>query len=117
MYAVIRRYRLAEGASVEELMQHVHRGFVPIVSRVPGFVAFHAIDLGDGKIASVSVFDTRDAAEESTRRAADHIAQELSACFAGPPEVEQGEVGSFALREEGDDAAQLASGQPASGPA
>ncbi len=111
MYAVIRRYHLAEGASIVDLMQRVHQGFVPIVSRVPGFVAFHAIDLGEGRIASVSVFDGRDAAEESTRRAADHIEQELSALFAGPPEIEHGEVGAYAVREPGE-APQLDSGQP-----
>ena len=103
MYAVIRRYRLAEGASVEELMQQVQRGFVPIIGRVPGFVAFHAIDVGDGAIVSVSVFDGRDSAEESTRRAADHIERELADFFAGPPEVEAGEVGAHALKLGPDD--------------
>ena len=112
MYAVIRRYRLAESASIEELMARVHRGFVPIVARVPGFVAFHAIDLGEGRIASVSVFDGRDAAEESTRRAADHIAQELAAFFAGPPEIEHGVVRAPAVRE-GAAAPRVDSGQPA----
>ena len=111
MYAVIRRYRLAEGASVEELMARVHRGFVPIVARVPGFVAYHAIDLGDGRIASVSVFEGRDAAEESSTRAADYIKEELAPFFAGPPEVEHGEVGAHAVREPGD-APHLDSGQP-----
>ena len=103
MYAVIRRYRVAEGASVEELMQRVHRGFVPIISRVPGFVAYHAVDLGDGAVVSVSVFDGRDAAEESTRRAADYVDRELAGLFAGPPEVEHGEVGAHAVGQAGPD--------------
>ena len=103
MYAVIRRYRLAEGASVEEVMGRVHRGFVPIISRVPGFVAYHAIDLGNGAVVSVSIFDGRDAAEESTRRAADYIRQELASLFAGPPEVEHGEVGAHAVGPAGAD--------------
>ncbi|CAA9585508.1 MAG: hypothetical protein AVDCRST_MAG19-4532 [uncultured Thermomicrobiales bacterium] len=98
MYAVIRRYRLAEGASIEELMARVHRDFVPLVGRVPGFVAFHALDAGDGAVVSVSVFDGREGAEESTRLSADHVGQELAAFFAGPPEIEQGEVGAHALR-------------------
>ena len=98
MYATIRRYRLAEGASVEELMNRVQQGFVPIVSRVPGFVAYHAIDVGDGVLVSVSVFDGRDSAEESTRRAAEWVEQELTELVAGPPEVEHGELGAHALR-------------------
>ena len=92
MYAVIRRYRVAEGVSVADLMQRVHRGFVPIISRVPGFVAYHAIDLGEGAVVSVSVFDGRDAAEESTRRAADWIQQNLTGFYTGPPTVTTGSV-------------------------
>ena len=98
MYATIRRYRLAEGASVEELMNRVQQGFVPIVSRVPGFVAYHAIDVGDGDLVSVSVFDGRDSAEESTRRAAEWVERELAGLVAGPPEVEHGELGAHAVR-------------------
>jgi len=98
MYAVIRRYRLTDGADPAEVLTRVQRGFVPIVERVPGFVAFHAVSTGDGRVVSVSVFDGKDGAEESTRRAADHIARDLAPFFAGPPEVEQGEVGAHAVR-------------------
>lgn len=112
MYAVIRRYRLAEGAAPEEVLGRVQRGFVPIIERVPGFVAFHAVATGDGGVVSVSVFDGRAAAEESTRRAADHIAQELAPFFAGPPAVEQGPVGAHALRTTPDDPGRLAAGRP-----
>ena len=103
MYAVIRRYRLAEGASVEEVMGRVHRGFVPIISRVPGFVAYHAIDLGNGAVVSVGVVDGRDDAEGSTRRAADYIRQEVASLLAGPPEGEHGEVGAHAVGPAGAD--------------
>ena len=111
MYAVIRRYRLAEGASVADLMRRVHRGFVPIVSAVPGFAAYHAVDLGDGDLLSVGVFEGRDAAEESTRRAAAWVKAELAGLVTGPPEVEQGEVGAHAVKDAGEDP-HLDSGQP-----
>jgi hypothetical protein len=104
MYGVIRRYRLAEGVAVAELMQRVQQGFVPIVSRMPGFMAFQAIDLGDGAIVSISVFDGRDNAEASGQRAADHIRDELAAFFAGPPEVEAGEVGAYGVQPPAADA-------------
>lgn len=111
MYTVIRRYRLAEGASVADLMQRVQRGFVPIVSRLPGFAAYHAIDLGDGELLSVGVFEGRDAAEESVRASATWVEAELADLVAGPPEVEQGEVGAHAVRAAGEPP-HLASGQP-----
>jgi hypothetical protein len=105
MYGVIRRYRLADGVAVADLMQRVQQGFVPIINRMPGFMAFQAIDLGDGAIVSISVFDGRDNAEASSRRAADHIQNELAAFFAGPPEVEAGEVGAYGVQSPAEDAA------------
>ena len=111
MYGVIRRYRLAEGAQIADLMQRVQRGFVPILAQVPGFVAYHVVDLGDGGLVSVSVFEGQDAAEDSTRRAADWVQQELASLIAGPPQVEQGPVGAHATKEPGD-VPHLESGQP-----
>jgi hypothetical protein len=111
MYAVIRRYRLAEGASVAEVMRRVHRGFVPIVSGVAGFSAYHAVDLGGGEVLSVGVFEGRDAAEESTRRAAEWVEENLAELVAGPPDVEVGEVGAHAVKGGGE-GAHLDSGQP-----
>ena len=111
MYGVIRRYRLAEGATVADVMQRVQRDFVPIVSQVPGFVAYHAIDLGDGAVASIGVFDSQDAADASTSQAAEWAGRELATLVSGAPEVEHGPVGAHAAREPGT-APHLDSGQP-----
>jgi hypothetical protein len=93
LYVVIRRYPLAPGASVEELTRRVREGFVPIISQVPGFVEYYTYDAGGGDSGTVSVFTDAAAAEESTRRAADWVAQaDLGAFFGGPPEVIAGPV-------------------------
>lgn len=101
MHAVIRRYRLAAGVDAAEVLAHVQRGFVPLIAQAPGFVAFHALSTGDGGVVSVSVFASEAGAEASTRRAADHVAQELTPYFAGPPTIEQGEVGAHAISASG----------------
>ena len=45
-YASIRRY---DGVSdVDEVIRRVEEGFVPILSGTPGFIAYYAIDQGDG---------------------------------------------------------------------
>jgi hypothetical protein len=44
----------------------VKEGFVPILSEMPGFVAFYWVDAGDGVVQSTSVFEHKDAEEQST---------------------------------------------------
>jgi hypothetical protein len=93
LYVVVRRYPLAPGADVAELTRLVREGFVPIISQVPGFVEYYTYDAGGGDSGTISIFTDAAAAEESTRRAADWVAEaNLGAFFAGPPEVIAGPV-------------------------
>jgi len=91
MYVSVRRYKMEPG-SVDELMRRVEEGFVPIVSKGPGFVAYYALDAGDGVVASISVFEDQAGAEESNRMAADWVKENLAALLPNPPEVTAGEV-------------------------
>jgi hypothetical protein len=53
MYATVRRY---EGvADPSEVGRLVEEGFIPIISEIPGFVAYLLVDAGDGVIC----FDQR----------------------------------------------------------
>jgi hypothetical protein len=100
LYLVIRRYTLTPDASVAEITEITRAGFVPIVSGVPGFVEYYTYDAGNRDAGTISVFTDAAAAEESTRRAADWVAQaDLGRFFAGPPEVIAGNV---LLHVEGD---------------
>ncbi len=93
LYVVIRRYPLAPGADVAELTRLVREGFVPIMRQVPGFVEYYTYDAGGGDSGTISIFTDAAAAEESTRRAADWVAEaNLASFFAGPPEVIAGPV-------------------------
>ena len=69
MYASVRRYEI-DPASLDELKGRVEEGFVPIVSGVPGFVAYYVISRGDGTVISINIFEDKAGADESTRRAA-----------------------------------------------
>ena len=91
MYASVRRYKMEPG-SVEELMRRVEEGFVPIISKGPGFVAYYVLDAGDGVVASISVFEDQAGAEESNRMAADWVKENLASLLPNPPEVTAGEV-------------------------
>ena len=91
MYASVRRYEVDPG-DVPELIKKVDDGFAPIVSQVPGFIAYYALDQGDGVVASINIFEDREGAEESNRRAKDWVTSELAGQMPNPAQVTAGEV-------------------------
>ena len=91
MYTAVRKYKATPGA-VSQLIQRVQEGFVPIISRVPGFIAYYALDTGNDTVASISVFDDQARADASTSKAADWVKQNLAELVRGAPEITAGEV-------------------------
>jgi hypothetical protein len=89
MYAVIRRYT---GASklIEELTRK-RADVEKLMTGVPGFVAYYATRAGDG-LTTVTVCADKAGAEESTRRAAGWVRENLTGVSMGAPEVTGGEV-------------------------
>ena len=100
MHAAIRQYRVDPG-SVDEIVRGVNEGLLPIIEDASGFRAYYALDAGGGTIASVSVFEDRAGAEESTRMAADWIRENMASLLPEPPEVLQGEVGAHEAASAG----------------
>jgi hypothetical protein len=93
MYAVVRRY---EGVSdPQKLAQVAREGFVPIISEMPGFVAYYWVDAGDGVIVSTSVFEHKDAEEQSTFRAGEFVQEHIAPLLPNPPQVTAGEVEAY----------------------
>ena len=74
MYASIRRYK---AKSTADLKRRVNDEFVPVISKLPGFIGFYAIDTGGAEIASVSIFETKPNAEESNKIAADWVKKNI----------------------------------------
>ena len=77
MYASVRTYRVGAG-SVDDVMHRIDRDFAQSLSQEPGFVAYQAIDLGNWRIASMTVFQQEEQAEASNELAAQWVAEELS---------------------------------------
>ncbi len=91
MYVSVRHYDL-DAETVDELMRRVEEGFVPIISNAPGFIAYYALDAGEGVVASISIFTDQAGAEESNRMAADYVKQNLATLLQSLPEITAGEV-------------------------
>lgn len=90
MYAVMRRYEGVTDSA--EAGRRVDEGFVPLLRRVPGFVAYYWVDAGEGVMVSTSVFEDRSGAEESIERAADFVKDNLASLLPNPPQVTAGTV-------------------------
>jgi hypothetical protein len=92
MFVSVRRYTVHDAGVVDEIVRRVNEGFVPIVSQTPGFGAYYAFYAGENVIVSVSVFEDEAGVEESNRRAADWVRQNLGQYVAGPPQIMAGEA-------------------------
>ena len=93
MYVAVRRY---EGvANPEEAGRISNEGFVPIISEMPGFVAYYFVDAGDGVMVSTSVFEHKDAEEQSNFVAGEFVAEYLAPLMPNPPQITAGEVVAY----------------------
>lgn len=89
MHAAVRTYKVSD---VDALVEKVEAEFVERVKDVDGFVGYYVIDGGDGTAASVTVGESEQAVEETTRRAAEWVKESAADLVEGAPEVTAGEV-------------------------
>jgi hypothetical protein len=73
----------------------VNEGFVPLISQISGFVAYYWVDAGGGVMISTSVFQDKSGAEESNRKAADYVRQNLAPLLPNPPQITAGEAVAY----------------------
>jgi hypothetical protein len=90
MYMQMRKFRVKSGTA-EQLCKQAADEFLPIVSKLPGFVDYMIVDNKDGNVMSVSIFQDQAGVEESKRKAVEWH-QKFSGQLEGPLEVIEGEV-------------------------
>ncbi len=98
MYAAIRRYHTDPG-SVDEVARRVNEGFVPLVSDMQGFVAYFALNAGQGEFGTVSVFEDQASAEESNRVAEEWVNENLGELLPTPPDFAADEVVAYKAQQ------------------
>ena len=89
-YATVRRYEGVTNPS--EAARRVNEGFVPIISKIPGFVMYYWIDAGGGVMISTSVFQDQSGEEESNRNAAAWVRENLAPLLPNPPQITAGKI-------------------------
>ncbi len=91
IYAVVRRGKPNPG-SLKELARRIQNSQMPTIRTIPGFISFTLVSLGNDEGASLSLFETQEAAAEANRFADEWVRQNLADLSPGPPEISEGEV-------------------------
>jgi fatty acid/phospholipid biosynthesis enzyme len=89
MYAVIRAYA-GNSELADTLVEH-EADIRQVVGGIDGFKGYYLLKLAEGT-STISVFDDREGAEESTRAAAAWLAENLPNLDVAAPYVTAGEV-------------------------
>lgn len=88
MYATVRRYNI-ENEDIQDILRRVKSEVVPILENHRGFEAYYAFKSGNG-ICSVTIFETRPAAEDANRMVIERVKKNYASISA--PDVTSGEL-------------------------
>jgi heme-degrading monooxygenase HmoA len=92
MYITIRHYNVTPN-SADEVMKRAVEGFIPIISKSPGFSSYDMVNTGSDTVTTISMFDTQAGMDKSTELAASWVKENLSSFMTSPPLVMGGLVG------------------------
>jgi hypothetical protein len=90
MYVTMRNYT---GTTwTDEQAKRVQSEFLPILRKVKGFKDYYCVDGGNGALSTISVFDDKVGAEESTRTADSWVKDNLKTALPNAPKILSGTV-------------------------
>ncbi|MER3438307.1 MAG: hypothetical protein C4346_12385 [Chloroflexota bacterium] len=89
MNAVLRQYTGAS-ALIDQLARK-HQDVQALLESIPGFLAYYAVRASDN-LTTVTVCESQEGAEESTKRAAALIKENLPGLTMAAPRVTEGDV-------------------------
>ena len=93
MFATIRRFEGVDNTRTDELVKKVDETLTPTLSQLPGFNGYYLIDTGNGVMTSISVFDTAEHADESTKTSSVWVReQKLESALPNAPKITRGEI-------------------------
>jgi hypothetical protein len=90
MHAVVRTYSGQGASELFDLLGQREEEIKELITGVPGFVNYAAVRTGDGGV-TVTVCEDKAGTDESSRRAADWVKENLSGS-ADPPAISEGDT-------------------------
>lgn len=76
-YIRLSTYDMTTG-SFDELTDIVEKGILPTFAREPGFVNYGLVDAGNHKVVAISIWETREAAQNSASLAATWVRENIA---------------------------------------
>ena len=91
MHTAVRKYRVTD---MDEVVRRVEGegGFTEIVKGIDGFGGYWIVDGGDGQMATITVAESADAIEESTRLAGEWVQENAADLVEERLDVTAGEL-------------------------
>ena len=90
MYAVVRTYSGQGASELFDLLGQREADVKALISGVPGFVNYAAVRSDDGGV-TVTICEDKAGTDESSRRAAEWVKENVSAT-ANPPAITEGDT-------------------------
>jgi hypothetical protein len=90
MHVVVRTYSGQGASEVFDLIAEREGDVRDLITGVPGFVSYSAVRSNGGGV-TVTICEDKDGTDESTRRAAGFVADNLTSS-ADPPEITEGDT-------------------------
>jgi len=76
-YTRISTYDIVKG-TFPELTGIVEKGLLPAFTKSPGFVDYGLVDTGNNKVVAISIWETRDEAQQSVNMAATWVKENIA---------------------------------------
>jgi len=93
MFATARRYEgVKHPEAAAELVDEI---FVPLISALPGFVEYYWINLGEGAMMSITIFETLSEAIDANEKSRIWVKDLLSPVLSPSVRIEAGSIVSY----------------------
>ena len=93
MHATIRRYEGVDATRMNEIADKVNETLVPQLRELPGFAGYFLIKADNGVVSSLSLFETPEQADESTKIVTNWIGDEnFNTAIPNAPKITSGKV-------------------------
>jgi hypothetical protein len=93
MHATIRRYEGVDATRMDEIADKVNETLVPQLRELPGFAGYFLIKADNGVVSSLSLFETPEQTDESTKVVTNWIGDEnFNTAIPNAPKITSGKV-------------------------
>ncbi|HEY8792155.1 MAG TPA: hypothetical protein VIL96_04675 [Gaiellaceae bacterium] len=93
MHATIRRYEGVDATRMDEIADKVNETLVPQLRELPGFAGYFLIKADNGVVSSLSLFETPEQTDESTKVVTNWIGDEnFNTAIPNAPKITSGRV-------------------------